>query len=402
MKWNRNAYLNINTNYVGMGVHWFKEEVIYHILIDRFAGFKSEDKWWEPIFLGGNIKGIIEKLPYLQDLGITTLWISPFYETSEYHGYHITNFYKVEPNFGCIEDLKELISRVHELGMHIIADFVPNHCSKEHPYFKDAQEDKDSPYFDWFYFTKWPQEYLCFLNVKSLPKINLMNEKARAHVIGAAKYWLSLGLDGFRLDHVIGPPHFFWRIFSKEIKDSYPDAILIGEAWMRGIKRRDLKTINVRNRYLKWILGASSDSLFKEYIGELDGVLDFKFQELIRSYVNNPSKVLEILSKRTFPEDYFLPTFLDNHDMDRFLFQCGNDKEKLMAAARIQFKIDQPPIIYYGTEVGMTQSKPISGLHGDLQARQPMRWRNQDKALHNFYKKLIELRNSFGGATGTH
>ena len=84
------------------GTDWFKNSVIYHILIDRFAGFKSSKGWEKPEFLGGTIQGIIESLPYLDELGINTIWISPFYKTSEYHGYHITDFYQVEPHFGTI------------------------------------------------------------------------------------------------------------------------------------------------------------------------------------------------------------------------------------------------------------------------------------------------------------
>ena len=94
---------------------------------------------------------------------------------------------------------------------------------------------------------------------------------------------------------------------------------------------------------------------------------------------------------RTFPISYFLPTFLDNHDMDRFLFRCGNDIEKLKAAATIQFSLDQPAIIYYGTEVGMTQTQSLLTVpsNGDLLARQPMNWDSQNNELLLFYKKLI-------------
>ena len=380
------------------GVSWFKNAIIYHILIDRFAGFDSTDNWEKPIFLGGNIRGIIKKLPYLNNLGITALWISPFYKTSAYHGYHITDFYHVDSHFGTLEDIKDIINAVHEHDMHIIADFVPNHCSRKHPFFKDAQTEKNSPYYDWFYFTKWPNEYLSFLNVKEIPKINLNNHQAKEHIINAAKFWLSLGFDGFRLDHVIGPSHLFWKQFRKEIKDKYPNKVLMGEAWMMGIKRSELKTIQIKNKLLKCLFGTASDNLLKEYIEELDGVLDFKVQELIKNYVTNPYSSKQTFNKNIkrhfahFPESYLLPNFLDNHDMDRFLFQCGNDKEKLKAAAQIQFSLDQPSIIYYGTETGMTQTKSMWNipLYGDLQARQPMNWKKQDAGLVGFYKKLIE------------
>ncbi len=383
------------------GVDWFKNCVIYHIFIDRFAGFESSENWDQPIFLGGTIRGIINKLPYLMDLGITTLWISPFYKTSAYHGYHITDFYQVDSHFGSVDDIKDLIQTSHDQNLHIIADFVPNHCSKEHPFFKEAQSDKNSRYKDWFYFTDWPEKYLCFLNVKEIPKLNLNNLLTRDHIVNAAKYWLNMGFDGFRLDHVIGPSHTFWRYFKQEIKDHYPNAVLIGEAWMMGIKQKDLRTLQVRNKFFKWLSGAASDNLFKEYIEDFDGVLDFKVRELIKRYMTNPKISEKILEKQLqnhyihFPENFFLPTFLDNHDMDRFFFECRNDKEKLKVAASIQFSIPQPAIIYYGTEIGMTQTKSMWTIssNGDLQARQPMNWENQDQELFTFYKKLIKKKN---------
>ena len=383
------------------GIEWFKNAIIYHIFIDRFAGFTSTKNWNKPEFLGGNIKGIIKKIPYLKDLGITTIWISPFYKTSAYHGYHITDFFSVDSHFGTENDIKDLIKITHDQNMHIIADFVPNHCSREHPFFKDAQSNRDSKYYDWFYFTNWPEEYLCFLSISEIPKLNLNNFEAKKHIIDAAKHWLSLGFDGYRLDHVLGPSHNFWKEFRSEIKSDYPNAVLIGEAWMMGIKRNELKTIHIHNKLLKWFFGGSASTrLFKEYLGELDGLLDFKFQELIRKYITNPNFSKKSYQKNIkkhyshFPKDYFLPTFLDNHDMDRFLFYCGNDKDKLKNAAQNQFSINQPAIIYYGTEIGLTQEKSMWDIksHGDLQARRPMNWETQDRELLDFYKKLIKLK----------
>ena len=322
---------------------WIKQGVIYHIFIDRFAGFHSTHNWDQPIFLGGTIRGIIDKLPYLIDLGITTLWISPFYKTSAYHGYHITDFYQVEPRFGSVEDIKELIDESHRNKLHIIADFVPNHCSREHPFFKEAQHDTNSRYKDWFYFTGWPDDYLCFLSITDIPKLNLDNPHTRDHIVEAAKHWLSLGLDGFRLDHVIGPSPSFWKYFTSEIRHHFPNTVLLGEAWMMGIKRHELRTLRVRHKYLKWLSGASSEQLFKEYIGTLDGVLDFTFQEQIKRFITNQNTSEETFRTQLdkhytrYPKEFLLPTFLDNHDMDRFLFQCGNDKEKLKTAAAIQF-----------------------------------------------------------------
>lgn len=381
---------------------WFKDGIVYQIFINRFAGYDESKDWNKPQFIGGDIRGIIEKLPYLEDLGVDTLWISPFYETSAYHGYHITDFFKVDPHFGSLDDLEELVEEVHDRGMKIISDFVLNHCSWKHPYFQEAQEDRNSDYCDWFYFKEWPDNYLCFLSYKELPKLNLEHEPARYHIIEAAKYWLDKGLDGYRLDHVVGPKHEFWNIFYKEIKRSFPEKVLIGEVGLYDVKFRELETIKVRNKYLHWLRGGSSDSLFKEYLGQLDGILDYRFFDFMRNYIANRKfyhfdKLLDWRLKlhyRKYPDDFLLPTFLDNHDWSRFLFECEGNKKKLKKAARIQFSLNQPPIIYYGTEVGMSQNKGIEKFEerGDLQARRPMEWKNQDEELLSFYKNIIQER----------
>jgi cyclomaltodextrinase len=380
---------------------WFKQAIVYHVMIDRFAGYGSGD-WSKPRFLGGNLKSIAEKLGYLKELGINTLWLSPFCKTSAYHGYHVTDFMSIEPSFGRLEDLQELIKKAGGNDIRIIADFVPNHCSRFHPFFVEAQKDKNSKYLKWFTFIKWPHDYLCFLDVKALPKLNLDNLETRDHIVHAAKYWLSMGIDGFRIDHVMGPKHSFWRYFRNEIKSAFPQAVLIGEAWLEGLNFNHLKTININNKYIRWLFKVTQDSVQKEYYGELDGVLDFRFREIVKTYIaRSPAQeqpmALEAAVKRHFaeyPSDYVLPTFLDNHDMNRFLFECRNDIEKLKVAASIQFQIEQPVIIYYGTETGMTHRKPVAvnRPHSDLQARQPMNWQKPNAEVFNYYKELIKNR----------
>ena len=377
----------------------FSNEIIYHILIDRFSEYDSSKNWKEPIFCGGTLKGIKKKIPYLKNLGITTIWISPFYKTNAYHGYHITDFFLVDPHFGSDSDLKVLIEKIHENEMKIIADFVPNHCSKYHPFFIDAQQNKKSPYQRWFYFTKWPNEYLSFLSFPEIPKLNLDNQETYEYILNAAKHWMSFGLDGFRLDHVIGPSYKFWKRFTREIKKQNQQFLLIGEAWMAGIKYHELKTINMKRKRLLWFFGANSDRLLRLYINYLDGVLDFNAQQLILKNIALHSKrtISNLLHKhyKKFPSSFILPLFLDNHDMDRFLFSCNNNVKLLQKAAEIQFSINQPVIIYYGTEIGMSQEKSIwcNSAHGDILAREPMRWNEINHEVLLFYQQLCQKHN---------
>jgi glycosidase len=382
---------------------WFKDSIIYHILIDRFAGYDENKSWDTPDFMGGNLNGIIEKINYFHDLGINTIWLSPFYKTDKYHGYHVTDYFQVEPKFGNIESLKQLISSAHRKNIRIIADFVPNHCSNRHPFFIEARENRKSKYYKWFYFRRWPDKYLCFLQVRSLPKLNLHYADTSHHIIEAAKFWLEKGIDGFRLDHVVGPPVHFWKTFSREIKSSHKEAVLIGEAWLSGISYRDLRTLGLNNKIRKWIFDFRQEDIQKEYIGILDGVLDFSLRDRLVEYIawkENPHDHLEQLVQtleshfNQYPRDYFLPNFIDNHDMSRFIYECGQDIDKLKLALKIQFAQPHPPVIYYGTETGLSHQKPviINKSYSDLEARHPMPWKNLNYEMIDYCKELIAER----------
>ena len=132
-----------------------KNAVFYNILIDRFSRGKEEDKKrWTcdgVEFCGGNLRGIIERLDYLRDLGVDYILPTPFQKNLEYHGYHTTDLMAVDPRFGTIGDLYELISETHKRGMKIIMDWTINHVSWEHPFFVEAAKNKNSPYRKWFY-----------------------------------------------------------------------------------------------------------------------------------------------------------------------------------------------------------------------------------------------------------
>jgi len=378
-----------------MDVDWFQDQVVYQIFIDRFAGFEDTDNWHNPQFVGGDLQGIIDRLDYIEKLGIDVIWISPFYETSAYHGYHITDYYSVDERFGTEEDLKELIEEVHDRDMRIIAGFVPNHVSREHPFFQDAIHDPSSDYRDWFTFKEWPDEYLRFLDFDQLPKLNLENPEARHHVIEAAKHWLDLGLDGYRLDHVVGPSNGFWNHFRSEIKSQHPDAVLIGEAWLSGVQKSQLETLNIPHPLIQWITG-SQERVQRNYRDILTGVLDFRGSKLVKKAVSSEHlsplyRALLDLHYRLYPDDFALPNFLDNHDMNRILYQFDQDKQKLKDAFRIMRDQNRPTVIYYGTEVGMTQYQGIEEFdkYGDLQARKPMQWDDKDEDLLEFFRKEI-------------
>jgi cyclomaltodextrinase len=384
---------------------WWRDAIIYHILVDRFRrGGKSPltGHPTRPEFCGGNLQGVTESLSYLRRLGVNTLWLSPINSTAAYHGYHVTDFEKVERRFGGMTAFRKLL-RAAKPDFRILLDWVPNHVHRTHPLFLDAQRSPRSRYRDWFYFNR-RGGYRCFLDFTELPKLNLEHPDARRYIIECALMWLDLGADGFRLDHVLGPSLDFWREFRSAIKKRHPAAFLMGEALFTGIGPSHLVTVELphKRRHLQKAQGGhpvAEDVMF-EYVDVFDGILDFEFQRLIGRYVAHQGRLPSTRAiehrldrhYRRFPEKVSLPSFLDNHDMNRFLFEARNNKARLKKAAEIQFHQNQPPIIYYGTEAGMSQLRPLHGPHGDLVARQMMPWPNPDRDLFEHYQQLIEAR----------
>lgn len=376
---------------------WFQKAIVYQVFIDRFNGFeKTENK---PAFLGGNLKGVLGKLDYLERLGINVIWLSPFYESLNYHGYHITDFKKVDPHFGTEGDLRNLIEEAHKRGLHIIADFVPNHCSYQHPFFQDACKNKDSRYYDWFIFDHWPDTYRCFLDFGELPKINLDNAEARDYMIDVADYWMSLGLDGYRIDHAIGPSHKFWKKFRKIMKARYPQGVFIGEVWCEGLDKKLIKTTGLRHKTLKRRFGISQEKIQLEYGRELDGVLDFALRNLVVEAVGNGVDLLSDKNLNTkiekhigkIPSDYFMVTFLDNHDMDRFLLLCNGDVRVMLQAFELLFSLDLPVVLYNGTENCQYNKIPVNAAipHSDLAVRAPFDWNAINMEFVDGFRNLV-------------
>lgn len=384
---------------------WWHDAVFYHILIDRFrrggnAPLQGDPS--KPVFCGGNLIGVTESLGYLRNLGITALWLSPINGTAAYHGYHITDYEDVDHRFGGMRAFEALIQAVKP-DIRIILDWVPNHVHRTHPFFQQAFASKRSRYRDWFLFDAHGN-YISFLGFTELPKLNLDHPEAREYMITIALRWIDLGVDGFRLDHVLGPSLGFWGEFRDAVKRHSPSTFLLGEATMTGIRYNDLKTLRLPRKHWHWLrsqLGRTDcGSIMLEYAQVLDGLLDFEFQRIVKVHVAHPTgnPCVENIQSRLnvhygkFPENCSLPAFLDNHDMNRFLYEAKNKKERLRLGAELQFQQRHPPVIYYGTEVGLSQSRSIAGAHGDLAARQMMPWKDQDKELLAFYIDLIHRR----------
>lgn len=363
---------------------------IYHIMIDRFNG-----EWITPPakphgdgFYGGTLNGIRDKLKgYIKPMGYNAIMLTPIYKTDEYHGYHTVDFNEIHSRFGNWSDFDNLIKEAHGLGIKVICDFVPNHCHYSNEFFQDALNNRNSIYRDWFFFDEGKKgEYVSFQNYPDLPKFNLYNKMAAEYLIGVAeKLVKDYHIDGLRIDHAIGTPFNFLKQLRNRLKRINPDILVFGEVWASSL--RDVSQIEFKNEERRYEL-ANHDANIQEhlqmdYVDVLDGVLDFKFRDMMvevakqgQSFTDN--SYLEMKLNRHFsnyPANFVLLPFLDNHDTDRFLFTCNGDVNLRDEAFEIMKHLRYPHITYYGTEINMMNEMSICGRdNADGEVREPMDW----------------------------
>lgn len=364
--------------------------MIYQIMIDRFNGGWTTPPKNGNAFLGGTLKGITEKLDYIQSLGASAVWLSPFLKTESYHGYHITNYEEVEPRFGTWDDLRELIEKAHAKGMKVIADYVPNHCHVNHPFFQEAAHNTTSQYRKWFYFKgDGPSDYKCFLFYDILPKFNLEYRPAAEYMLGIAEKMIRIGIDGLRVDHALGIPVPFLKELCERVHNINPQAFVFGEVWPFGVPRKYFNTLRFKSTLHKlfyYIFGIGQESIQLDYENVLDGILDFEFRNIMldeiksgKGAANNPS-LKKRLNKHfaKYRNGKLVPVlFLDNHDTDRILFDCNHNKDILKDAIEIMKEHKMPYVIYYGTECSMSNNSTIFNAepYADLRVREAMEWK---------------------------
>lgn len=361
---------------------WLDEALIYHIFIDRFhpgPGRQFTDPPTPMGIYGGTLAGITAQLDYIASLGTTAIWLSPLFPSPSHHGYDATDYYSVEPRLGTMTDLQHLLAAAHDRGLRVLLDFTANHFSNQHPIFQRAISDPTSPERDWFIFTHYPDRYVSFFGVHELPQLDLDHPAARQCMIDAACYWLEQGIDGYRLDYTIGPSHDFWTVFRAAMRTVKPDCVLLGEA-------------------------VDTADVLRSYYGRLDGCLDFLLLQALRRFFAfdemNASTFAVFLQRHLayFPTGFALPSFLDNHDMNRFLWVVRGDTRRLRLAALCQYTLPHTPILYYGTEVGLSQRLDVRHADGSghpEESRLPMLWGEaQDRELLAFYRRLGAFRRS--------
>ena len=371
---------------------WFDRIRIYHLLIDRFNGGWQAPPASENAFCGGTLRGVIEKLDYIRDMGFTAIMLSPIYKTANYHGYHTLDMDEVDPHFGTWDDYQHLLDEAHAKGLRIICDFVPNHCWWQAPVFTQSLLVNGGKHRDWFFYrSEDSDDFVSFLGFGDLPKFNLTNPEVVRFMTEKAERLARMGVDAFRIDHALGQPFSFLQSLRQSLQAIRSDIIVFGEVWAFGIGKElagqlYFKTENRRNEFLaQESKPFSQDDLQADYVGTLDGVLDFAFRDILLEEIRAGRGIKEnqtLRSKITnhfakYPEDFQLVLFLDNHDTDRFLFDCHDDEHLLQEALDLTKELQRPFSFLYGTEQLMTIQSTIFNAepYADLRVRCCMDWR---------------------------
>ena len=369
--------------------YWVQDAIFYQIFPDRFAnGDPANDpvnvaKWGaEPTlhnFMGGDLRGIIQKLDYLLDLGVNALYLNPIFLSPSNHRYNTSDYFKIDPKLGTRKDFDALVNALHNNGMRLILDGVFNHCSRGFFAFNDLLENnEDSPYKDWFHVNAFPldaytqgdaQNYAAWWNFKSLPKFNTENPAVRDYLYRVARYWIEAGADGWRLDvpNEIDSDAF-WAGFRQSVRRANPDAYILGEIWEVDPRWVDenhcdgLMHYPLRAALLETLNSQINATQFGE---KVESLFDIYPQENLRAM--------------------YLP--LGTHDTPRLYRQLGGDLAKIKLAFLFQFAYPGAPAIYYGDEIGLDGGK-------DPDCRRAFPWDKKDWQgdLREWVQTLISLR----------
>ena len=387
---------------------WVKHAVFYQIFPDRFCrGSRSihprglRFKPWgadpaEQGFQGGDLYGVLEKLDYLQDLGVTALYLNPIFASASNHRYHTYDYLQVDPLLGGDAALRALVDEAHRRGMRIILDGVFNHASRGFWAFHHILENGgNSPYIDWFTVQRWPlhpypdkrqkPNYSCWWDNPALPKFNTNNPGVRDYLMGVARHWIEFGADGWRLDvaEEINDDRF-WQEFRRVVKAANPEAYIVAEIW---------------HPARRWLQGDQFDAVMNYVI--TGPTLSFFGAANLNTAWRHPDVRLEPLDAGGFANkinemfglydweiQYAQMNILDSHDMPRALWLLNGDKAALRLATLCQMTMPGAPNVYYGAEIGLT------GAGGDPYNRGAFPWEPAawDGALRDFYKTAIALR----------
>jgi len=388
---------------------WVKHAIFYQIFPDRF--FRSprtkhpngmQFKPWgssptEQGFQGGNLNGIVERLDYLQDLGVTAIYLNPIFASASNHRYHTYDYTQVDPLLGGNQALRQLLDAAHARNMHVVLDGVFNHASRGVWAFHHILENgANSPYIDWFTIHGFPlrpyassptapANYAAWNNLPALPKFNTRNLAVREFIYQIARFWIEFGIDGWRLDVPEDiDSQGFWEEFRRVVKSANPEAYLVGEIWQAA---------------QQWLQGDRFDAVMNYLFTST--ALGFFGANTLRKDYHRCDLPLTPLDSPTFKAridamhalyDWEVNqsqlNLLDSHDTARALWIVGEDKSALRLAVLFQMTMPGAPCIYYGDEIGLSAGD-------DPHCRAAFPWEQThtwDNDLLSFYRRAIHLR----------
>lgn len=368
----------INPNDVMPRVDWLSRAVVYQIFVERFNrggdgdGAYIDLEWGaKPTpksFAGGDLDGITQKLDYISELGVNTLYLTPIFTSVSNHKYDISDYYNVDPHFGGNEAFARLMKACKARGIRVILDAVFNHCSENLEMFKDVcKNGKASKYHDWFVIrgdkpTKRPLNYEVFASCDYMPKWNTANPEVAEYLCGVGEYWIkNYDIDGWRLDVSDEVSHGFWRTFRERIKACGADKVLIGENW------------HDSRPYLRG--------------DEFDSIMNYAFTKAMLDYFANGTLSAQglcdrlggLVMRNTTQVNLMMLNLIDSHDTHRFYTLCGKDENKLLSALAVELFMPGAMMIYYGTEI------PLEGGY-DPDSRRCFLW-----GEHAFTDRVKEL-----------
>ncbi|WP_176344062.1 glycoside hydrolase family 13 protein [Priestia aryabhattai] len=369
---------------------WVKDTVWYQIFPERFSNGdpsinpENVGKWGEAPtssnFFGGDLQGVVNRLDYLVDLGITGIYFTPIFEASTNHKYDTIDYLKIDSHFGDKHVFKKLVEECHKKGIKVMLDAVFNHSGYGFEPFQDVLEKgEQSIYKDWFHIKQFPLKEENKVNYRTfgfepiMPKLNTENKEVQNYLLHVAKYWIEeFNIDGWRLDVANEVDHHFWREFRKTVKSIKPDVYILGEIW---------------HDSMPWLQGDQFDAVMNYRF--TNAALDFfaKQTSTVEEFQNELTKVIQ-----SYPQHVNEVAFnlLGSHDTPRVLTMCQGETQRLKLLYVFQLSFTGTPCIYYGDEIGLTGGD-------DPGCRKCMEWDStkQDLDLFFFVKKLLSLRKKY-------
>ena len=361
-------------------------------------------------FFGGSLPGIEEKLPYLQSLGVETLYLCPIFEGPENHRYGASDYEKIDPMLGTKEDFVRLCKKAHDLGIHVMLDGVFNHTGFVSKYFNGdgsypslgAAQGPQSPYYDWFCFQNWPHEYTSWWGIYSLPTTNKESQAWLQYITGEngiIRSWLRAGADGWRLDVADELPDFVVHAIHEAARAEKPDAVIIGEVWEDAsnkiaydIRRKHVlgghcdgvMNYPIRNGILGFLLGAGGEWLRDTVETQRQNYPSWAFYSGMNSLgTHDTPRILTLLGEGSDRKGDTSRDWRAFHRLNSD--QLALAKARLKLGSLLLYALPGSPTLYYGDEVGM------EGFEDPFN-RQTFPWGYEDRDLLEWFTALGQAR----------